>query len=174
MTRTLILMRHAKSAWDDPALTDHERPLNQRGRASATAMGDWMRRDGHLPDCAVSSSSTRTKETFDRLGLEAEVQYTDALYHAGAERMLEVLRAQDGTSVLMLGHNPGIADFAARIVARPPRHARFADYPTGAVTVIRFDVDSWNKIGWHSGQPIDFAIPREVMAFGRTRPPERF
>ncbi|MEL6884640.1 MAG: histidine phosphatase family protein [Pseudomonadota bacterium] len=163
MTRTLILMRHAKSSWDTPTLSDHERPLNDRGRASASAMGDWLRARGHLPDAAVSSDSTRTGQTFVGLGFDVPVDYTRALYHAGPEVMMDVLRNQTAATVLMLGHNPGIADFAGRLVNAPPPHPRFDDYPTCATTVIRFDVDGWNDIGWRNGQPIDFTIPRELM-----------
>ena len=163
MTLTLILMRHAKSAWDNPNLTDHDRPLNDRGHASAVAMGDWLRARGHVPDAVVSSSSTRTLQTFGSLGFDVPASYTRTLYHAGPEVMMDVLRDQTAPCILMLGHNPGIADFAARLVAHPPRHPQFADYPTGATTVMTFDAVSWNDIGWRSGQPIDFAIPREVM-----------
>lgn len=163
MTRTLILMRHAKSAWGTPALADHERPLNDRGTESAKAMGDWLRAKGHVPDAAISSSSTRTGLTFVGLGFDVPVNFTRTLYLAGPEVMMDVLRDQKAGCVLMLGHNPGIADFADRLVSHPPRHPRFADYPTGAVAVIRFDAVGWNDIGWREGQPIDFAIPREVM-----------
>ncbi len=163
MTRTLILMRHAKSSWDDPDLADHDRPLDQRGHDSAEAMGHWLRSKGHVPDAVISSSSTRTGQTFAGLDFDVPASYTRTLYHAGPEVMMDVLREQDAACVLMLGHNPGIADFADRLVAQPPRHPRFADYPTGAVAVIAFDVEGWGDIGWRSGQPIDFAIPREVM-----------
>lgn len=164
MTRTLILMRHAKSSWDDVTLPDHDRPLNDRGRASAKAMGDWLRAQGYRPDAAVSSSSARTVETFRNLGFDIPVEYTRALYHAGPEVMMDVLRDQSAQTVLLLGHNPGIADFSDRLVTHAPRHPRFADYPTCATCVIGFDADRWNQIGWRAGQPIDFAIPREVMA----------
>ncbi|WP_299627980.1 histidine phosphatase family protein [uncultured Tateyamaria sp.] len=162
MSRTLILMRHAKSSWDDITQPDHERPLNDRGRASARAMGDWLRAQGHIPDAATSSSSQRTGETFLGLGFDVPVQFTRALYHAGPEVMMEVLREQVGETVLMLGHNPGIADFADRLVQHAPPHPRFVDYPTCATCVIRFDAEAWNDIGWREGQPIDFAIPREL------------
>ncbi|APX12484.1 SixA phosphatase family protein [Tateyamaria omphalii] len=163
MTRTLILMRHAKSSWDDPSLSDHARPLNARGIASARAMGDWLREKGHVPDAAVSSDSQRTGQTFTELGFDIPVTYTRALYHAGPEMMMEVLQGQTAQIVLMLGHNPGIANVADRLVTQPPGHPRFMDYPTCATTVMRFDADTWNDIGWREGQPIDFAIPREVM-----------
>ena len=163
MTLTLILMRHAKSAWDDPHLTDHERPLNTRGHTAAKAMGEWMRGKGHLPDVAVSSDSTRTSQTAERLGFDVPVSFTRKLYLAGPAGMMEVLHNQTAPCVLMLGHNPGVADFADRLVTQPPHHPGFSAYPTGAVTVIRFDASTWNDIGWRNGQPIDFAVPREVM-----------
>ena len=81
MSLTLILMRHGKSAWDDPNLADHDRPLNDRGRASARSMGDWLRARGHVPDRAVSSSSTRTGQTFAGLGLDVPVSF--AFLHCG-------------------------------------------------------------------------------------------
>ncbi|MEL6565217.1 MAG: histidine phosphatase family protein [Pseudomonadota bacterium] len=163
MTRTLILMRHAKSSWDDPDLADHDRPLNDRGIASARAMGTWLRGKGYMPDQCVSSSSTRTGQTFAGLGVDCPVSFTRSLYHAGPEMMMEVLLAQTQATVLMLGHNPGIADFAYRLVTAPPQHPRFADYPTGATTVIRWDARNWAEVGWRTGTPVDFAIPREVM-----------
>ncbi|WP_299046631.1 histidine phosphatase family protein [uncultured Tateyamaria sp.] len=163
MTCTLILMRHAKSSWDNPDLADHDRPLNTRGIASAVAMGDWLRAQGHHPDAAVSSSSARTGQTFVKLGFDIPITFTRALYHAGPEMMMEVLQEQTAPTVLMLGHNPGSADFADRLVTRAPPHPRFADYPTCATAVIRFEAAGWNDIGWRAGQPIDFAIPRELM-----------
>lgn len=164
MSRTLILMRHAKSSWDDLTQSDHDRPLNTRGRASASAMGDWLRARGCSPDRSVISDSARTVETYARLGLASAPDRKRALYLAGPEVMMEVLQDQSAASVLMLGHNPGIAGFASRLVKAPPQHPRFYDCPTCATTVIQFDVQEWSAITWHSGTVIDFAIPREVMA----------
>lgn len=163
MTRTLILMRHAKSSWDSPALRDHDRPLNGRGRASASALGDWMRTKGLHPDEVRSSSSARTVETCERLGLAVAPHYTDALYHAGPGAILGQLRQATGHTVLMLGHNPGIADFAQRLLRAPPDHPRFADYPTCATLVAIFDLTDWADVAWHSGTATDFVIPRGLM-----------
>ncbi|MEM8577991.1 MAG: histidine phosphatase family protein [Pseudomonadota bacterium] len=154
-------MRHAKSSWDDPFLDDQARPLNARGQRSAAAMGRWLRARGHVPGIAVSSNSTRTYETFERLGLDVPVRLTQALYHARAEGMMDVLVAEKATSVLMLGHNPGIADFAARLVQAPPDHPRFDDFPTCATLVLDIETP-----GWGAGRVLDFAIPREVIAGG--------
>ena len=76
--------------------------------------------------------------------------------------MLDILRAATGDTVLMIAHNPGIAEFAERLVATPPAHPRFADYPTGATLVARFDIADWADLAWHSGTPADFAVPRDL------------
>ncbi|WP_299680481.1 histidine phosphatase family protein [uncultured Roseobacter sp.] len=164
MTRTLILMRHAKSDWTHAGLRDHDRPLNGRGRVSAKALGAWLRAQGHVPDEVLCSSATRTGETVQRLELPVEipVTYTSDLYHAEARTMREVLMRATGTCVLMIGHNPGICAFAKRLVRAAPDHVRFEDYPTGATLVVQFDIASWTEIGWHKGQPIAFVVPREL------------
>lgn len=164
MTLCLILMRHAKSSWDDPRQADHDRPLNTRGRRSADALGDWLRDKGYLPDQARSSSSRRTQETFERLRLTCPVDYQPSLYHAGPAAMMDVLQQAKGQTVLMLGHNPGIAEFAAQLVTHPPAHARFHDYPTCATLVAGFSVSSWSEIGFGTANPIEFVIPRELIA----------
>ncbi|MCG7522262.1 histidine phosphatase family protein [Ruegeria sp. Ofav3-42] len=164
MTRTLILTRHAKSSWDSPALSDHDRPLNKRGRKSAPAIAAWLRENGWLPDEVLSSSSARTRETWERMGLQAgKVCFHRTLYHADPADMLIELSGATEQTVLMLGHNPGIAVFASQIVQKPPEHARFYDYPTCATTVIRFDIEKWADITWHSGDVLGFVIPRELL-----------
>jgi len=134
MTRRLILMRHAKSSWDHPGLDDHARPLNGRGAASAEA-----------------------------LGLSAPVTVLEALYHASPQAMMQVLRQAKGRAVLMLGHNPGIAEFAHHLAAAPPPHPRFDDYPTGAAMVADLPIADWAQAEGRSATVLDFVIPREIM-----------
>ncbi len=163
--RRLILMRHAKSDWNHFTLSDHDRPLNDRGRRSAAALGDWLRDKGYLPDEVLCSSAERTGETL--LGLELpgnpEITYSRALYHAEAEGMLDILRCARARCVLLVGHNPGICELAHRLVAEPPAHDRFEDYPTGATLICDFDVASWEEVTWFAGEVVDFAIPRELL-----------
>ena len=161
--RSLILMRHAKSSWDDPARDDHDRPLNGRGRRSAEAMGDWLRDGDFVPDEVLCSSATRTAETLEGLRLDAPVRFTRALYHASAADMLEVLHSATGESVLMLGHNPGISTFASQILREAPDHPRFWDYPTCATLVARFDIPDWARADWRSAEAVAFTVPREVL-----------
>jgi phosphohistidine phosphatase len=76
--------------------------------------------------------------------------------------MLAVLRHARGDTVMMIGHNPGIAEFAGRIVAQAPLNTEFARYPTGATTVIDFAVTDWADVAWGAGSTLDFIVPREL------------
>lgn len=163
MPLKLILTRHAKSSWDDPWQSDHDRPLNKRGRRSAVAVGNWLRQEGHVPDETLSSSSRRTEETQELLGLGGTVHFTRALYHAGASAMLHELQGATGGTVLMLGHNPGIGAFAERLARNQPDHARFFDYPTCATTVFEFDAETWKDVQFGTGAVVGFVIPRELV-----------
>lgn len=164
MTRTLILMRHAKSSWDDYTLADHDRPLNKRGRRSATALAEWLATKPWQPDQALVSTATRTQETFAGLGLSLTADFTRTLYHADAAEMQLVLETASGNTVLMIGHNPGISLFAQALAATAPDHPRFADFPTGATVVMSFDIADWDRIEPRTGEVLDFVIPRELMA----------
>ena len=168
MPLTLILMRHAKSAWDDPKQDDFDRPLNPRGRRSADDVARWLIDNGYLPDVVVVSGARRTVETWtriaDRMPDTATMASNPALYMASAATILGVLRSAQSPSVMLICHNPGIAEFAERIVQTPPDHPRFQDYPTGAVSVIEFDCDTWRDVGWGSGTVLDFIIPADLTS----------
>jgi phosphohistidine phosphatase len=113
MQRRLIIMRHAKSAWDTDAPDDHSRPLNERGRRDAPRMGRALEERGWVPDLVISSDSQRTRETWAgvqaELGAEPEVKFTRDLYHAGAMEIAEFCEEMGGASqtIMVLGHNPG-------------------------------------------------------------------
>jgi phosphohistidine phosphatase len=166
--KRLILTRHAKSSWDDPAMPDHDRPLNDRGKAAAADLGQWLATRGYVPDEVLCSDALRTRKTWSGLAPALPgtpiLELKPALYHAGPDVMLAVLRHGVGETVMMIGHNPGIADFAGRIVAQTPMNAEFSRYPTGATLVCDFAVESWADVGWGLGSTLDFIVPREVMA----------
>ena len=165
--KRLILTRHAKSAWDDPLTPDHDRPLNDRGKAAAADLGQWLASRGYVPDEVLCSDAVRTRKTYSGIAPalpgSPELVLKPALYHAGAEVMLAVLRHASGNTVMMIGHNPGIADFAGRIVVAPPRNPEFTRYPTGATLVAEFAVEDWAEVGFGSGVTIDFIVPRELV-----------
>lgn len=166
--KRLILTRHAKSSWDDPAMADHDRPLNERGKGAAADLGQWLASRGYVPGEALVSDALRTWETWS--GIEAVLKsgailkLKPALYHAGPDVMLAVLRHAESDVVVMVGHNPGIAEFAHRLVARAPANAEFSRYPTGATLVVDFNVDTWEQAGFGAGVVDDFVVPREIMA----------
>ena len=114
MTLQLILTRHAKSDWDNPLETDHQRKLNPRGIRSSPLIGRWLAEKAYLPQQALVSDASRTRETFALLCAgwpELPVRFEPELYHACPDAMLRALRKATARTVLMIGHNPGIASF---------------------------------------------------------------
>ena len=166
--KRLILTRHAKSSWDDTAMPDHDRPLNERGRAAAAELGVWMASRGYVPDEVLCSDALRTRKTWSGLAPALPgtpvLQLKPALYQAGPDVMLAVLRHASAACVMLIGHNPGIAEFAGRLVARSPNNPDFARYPTGATLVCDFGADDWAEVGFGQGIAVDFIVPKEVVA----------
>lgn len=159
--RRLILTRHAKSAWDDPTLADHDRPLNDRGRRAARALGDWLASRGHEPEEVLCSSARRTQETWQSvtiapLEVRPLVRVEPGLYNAAPEKMLTILRTASQQTVMMLGHNPGISELAAMLPAHPPLDPDFRRYPTAATLVVDFQIDSWSQLVPGQGSVMDF------------------
>ncbi|MEO0829031.1 MAG: histidine phosphatase family protein [Pseudomonadota bacterium] len=161
MKRSLILMRHAKSSWNNPMLDDHDRPLNGRGQANARALGRWLRDTNCLPDLALVSTALRTRQTYDHLSFQAEPVLLPSLYHAEDASLLNVLREQTAGCILLIGHNPGIAELAHHLAGSPQDHPRFSDYPTGATT--KFDIDgTWGDLDQTTADIIDFVVPADL------------
>ncbi|WP_439521107.1 SixA phosphatase family protein [Marivita sp.] len=162
--KRLILMRHAKSDWSASG-DDHDRPLNKRGRASAPAMGQWLKDQGWLPDEVLCSTATRTRQTLDLLGLpDLPTRFERPLYLAEPDGMVTILKTATADTVLLLGHNFGIAECAHQLVSEWPEHPRFMDYPTCATSLISFDVDTWEDLHPGTGHCEAFSIPRDAMA----------
>lgn len=166
--KRLILTRHAKSSWDDPLTPDHDRPLNERGKAAAADLGIWLASRGYVPGEVLCSDALRTRKTWSGIAPALPgtpvLELKPALYHAGPDVMLAVLRHAKADCVMMIGHNPGIGEFARKLVAHPPVVAEFDRYPTGATLVCDFMVESWEDVVWGTGAVDDFIVPREIVA----------
>ncbi|MBM2577095.1 histidine phosphatase family protein [Jannaschia sp. Os4] len=150
-----ILLRHAKSAWDDPLAGDHARVLTARGRRAAAAMGQWIAPFGPLDRIFVSDAA-RTVETWERTGLPGAPDLRPDLYHASADTILAAL--PPGGTALLVGHNGGIGDAAARLAAEAPDHPDFHRFPTCACAVLDFD----GPPAWGAGRVAAFAVPRDL------------
>ena len=162
MTLRLILTRHAKSSWSSLSQSDHERPLNSRGRASAPLIGKWIVENGFAPDLVLCSDAARTRETLVCLGYThaPDIRFEPLLYHAGPAEMASILATARAQTVQMIGHNPGIAEFASDLLEQAPDHPDFDRYPTCATTVIEFDATSWATPG--KGRCLGFVVPRDL------------
>ena len=121
MERRLIVLRHAKSAWDTDAPDDHSRPLNARGKKDAPRIAARLAELGWLPQVVVSSDSMRTRQTWARmeeaLGADADVTFLRRFYHGGLGAVREIVSgvADDVSSVMVIGHNPGWEDMASEL-----------------------------------------------------------
>ena len=163
MAHTLIVMRHAKSSWGtgDP---DHQRPLNKRGEKDAEVAGELLA--DYSIDLLLSSSATRTRQTWARAeaggASAAEVEFTDALYGAWADTVVDLLRELDeevGT-VMVLGHEPTMSELVA-LLAEPSDLAdeASAGYPTAALSVLEVD-RSWADLVPGGATMVRFEVPR--------------
>ncbi|MBV9249914.1 MAG: histidine phosphatase family protein [Acetobacteraceae bacterium] len=175
--RQLLLLRHAKSSWDDPKLPDRERPLNARGRRAAAAMRRAMRELGLCPDVILVSPARRAVETLDALEPWDEtplVEAAESLYLANAGQMFGVLHGVGDVvrSVLLIGHNPGLHDLALALAAPQPvdyagEAARRLEkgFPTAALAEFSI-VAPWSQLYAGGGRLLRFLTPREVEAAG--------
>ena len=162
--KRLILMRHAKSDWSDLTASDHARTLNARGLKSAQAMGDWLRREGLLPDSILCSDAARTQETLKLLALpETPTAFTRMLYLAQADVMARLLSQQTGDCVLMVAHNPGTAILAERLLQTLPAQPEFDAFPTCATLVADFEIDTWRGLEMGKGVAVHFTLPRSLI-----------
>ena len=169
--KRLILLRHAKSAWDNPSIADFDRPLSSRGRKAAPVVGAYLGRRGLVPGLVVTSSARRAVETLDLVSagwqIKPTVRKLKSLYLAMPREMLRRLQAvgKEPDCVMLVGHNPGIADLATWLCSHGKADARAnlaRKFPTGAVAVIDFDVDDWAEVDADSGTLVEFATPKQI------------
>ena len=130
--KRLLLLRHAKSSWDDPALADYDRPLAARGRKAAKLIGAYLRREQIRISLVLRSSARRARETLDLVAASGDIQIEPELYGASADQLLERLRRvpDEVDAVMLIGHNPAIQDLAVNPRRRRQR-ARRAKVPHG-------------------------------------------
>lgn len=160
--KTLVIIRHAKSSWDNISLSDFERPLNDRGLRDAPRMGKRLNEKEITPDLLLTSPAKRALTTChffaDALQCPATSITTDpALYHASEETILKIIKSQADTSdvIFLFGHNPGLTDFVNKIT-----DTYIQNIPTCGMVGLSFTVSHWNEIRWESGELIFFDYPK--------------
>ncbi len=168
--RRLILLRHAKSDW--PAgIADHDRPLAKRGRRDAPAVGRWLGSSGYLPDAVVCSPARRTRETWELAaagfrsvvpGFAPPVSYEPRVYEASVLRLLMLIREFPGSwhTVLVIGHNPGMAELTLGL-ADPPKPP--PSFPTAFVAVLGLPGD-WADATPGEGELLAFTTPADMRS----------
>ena len=144
--KTLLILRHAKSSWDDSRLSDYERPLNSRGKQDAPRMGQLLRDEELVPDLIITSSAKRAVATAKAVatasGFENEIKYTRHLFHAAPEQYIEVLQEAGGDyeRIMVVGHNPGIEYLVDLLTDVDER------MPTGALAQVELPITQWTEL----------------------------
>ncbi|WP_400997055.1 SixA phosphatase family protein [Agromyces sp. GXQ0307] len=159
--KTLVLVRHAKSAWGDPTLADHDRPLNDRGRRDAPEMARRLRERGVLPDVVRASTAVRARTTAEAMAAELDLpadalRLDERLYGAGPDTILDVVAelADETGTVMIVAHDPGLSDLAYRL------SGEIEHLPTCGVAEFRFAVWSWAEVAEADAVEVHLDTPR--------------
>ena len=170
--RTLTLLRHAKSSWDDPVQRDFDRPVNQKGVRAARTMGEYCRREGLSWDHVISSPAVRCIETLDGFwegyGKTLKPVWERRVYLASCVTLLDLINEApaEAENILLVGHNPGLEDLVLMLV--PDDGAALRDsledkFPTASLAVMSFD-GGWAELAARKASLTRFTRPRDLDA----------
>jgi phosphohistidine phosphatase len=161
--KTLLILRHAKSSWNNAQLTDYERPLNGRGKQDAPRMGKLLREQDLVPDLIITSSAERALATAEAAalasGYEQEIQATRSFYHADPEAYLDALRRLDDSleRVMVVGHNPGMEELAEELTGS------WEQMPTAALAQVSLPINHWRELeDGTTGELVNLWRPKEL------------
>lgn len=146
VNRTLILMRHAKSDWGDSTLSDHDRPLNQRGQRDAPRMARWLSEVDAVPDLILCSSAERTRQTVELMtpqwGCSPTITHSQALYLATPDSILRTIACDgcDAQTLMVVAHNPGTAHLVDQLAGQ------WIEMPTAAIAIFSVQIPGWSKL----------------------------
>jgi phosphohistidine phosphatase len=170
---SLMLLRHAKSSWADTGQADFDRPLNERGKRAAVAVGRYIASNSLVPQLVLCSPARRTQETWGlvagELSATPEILFAAEIYDFGdGKTLMECLRHKAGAaqSVLLVGHNPSIGELAQNLIGTGNHKLRERleeKYPTAALAIISFDLDNWESLTAGSGTLLRFVKPRDII-----------
>ena len=170
--KIVLLLRHAKSAWSNPGLVDHERPLSSRGERAAEIMAEYIADKCPRPDIILCSTAVRTRQTLAplvrRLPAPAPpISLEKGLYLASEAALLARLQAltEEAGTALLIGHNEGIGELAAALAGRGPADPLTAlreKFPTGALAVLRSPDKQWADLALGASELLAFVRPRDL------------
>lgn len=174
--RRLILLRHAKTEKDSASGKDQDRCLDARGESDAVEIGAWLAANGYLPDIALVSTATRTRQTWDRISPympHCRIKYRDDLYLAETEQLFKIIRSAKGEpeNLLVLGHNPGLHELAWNLTGKSSaadRRALGENLPTAAAAIIDFAIATWQEIADQKGTLKVFVSPKRLREASNT------
>ena len=164
--RTLTIIRHAKSSWEQEGLHDFERPLNERGRRDAPMMAARLKRSAAIPDLLVSSPALRAITTArffaDGLGISTDaIQFQARIYEASVGTLLQIVRSFDDqyAHIALFGHNPGFSELSHKLA-----HCDFDELPTCGMVQISLPADHWHDVSANSGKLLYSSWPKDERA----------
>jgi len=168
----LLLLRHAKSSWDDPGVEDAERPLNKRGIRAATEIGEHMLKHGLIPALTLCSPARRTRETWALVARELKQQpptrfVTDIYDFGEGEALLEAIRREgtDSSPLLVVGHNPSLEGLAISLCDRDSGKLRTRmekKFPTATLAVFEAKVGDWSQLSHGMARATDLVRPKDL------------
>jgi phosphohistidine phosphatase len=172
--KRLILLRHAKSSWDDPVKRDFDRPLNAKGKRAAQLMGEHMQEEGVMFDAVIASPAIRVVETLESVakgyGEKIDPDWDRRAYLASNMTLLDIVHeaSDDQDALILAGHNSGLEDLVLLLVpdskGDTARAAVEEKFPTCALAEMEFDVDSWADLAPGTGTLLRYVRPRDLDA----------
>lgn len=149
--KTLILLRHSKSSWDDPRMADIDRPLNQRGYRESREIAQYIKEKAYKPDIILCSTAKRTRESLkaviEAINYQGKVEYLDSIYESTWTNLRDEVQKRGEDIVMLVGHSPGIEDYLSNILGE------YTPMKTSQLAVVSVE----------SGKLLDYIRPKELI-----------
>lgn len=162
--KTLYVVRHAKSSWENPLLDDFSRPLNERGKRDAPRMAKRLKEKRVVLDLILTSPARRTLATAKRMAevlnfAESKIKTNPDLYHASDSTILEILKTvkDKHDTIMLVGHNPGLTDFVNTLM-----NLVIDNIPTCGIAACKLDIQSWKELDWKQGKLLFYDYPKST------------
>ena len=160
--KSLIIVRHCKSSWKDPSLSDFDRPLNKRGNIDGELMSNYLREKEKKIDKLILSTSIRTRLTskyfIEKIHFNS-ISYLDELYHASYSEIIKIISKIENNfnNIMVIGHNPGLTELINHFT-----DMRIYNIPTSGIIKVEFEEDKWSKITENKGKIVYKKFPKEL------------